>query len=89
MGSNNGQVREGQEKLIFRLRLFGIHELKSTTGSRHSLCKSKSKTLRDARVAGIEKEEKWQWRGIQEANYLTLFRSSTLILKNMEVVGRL
>lgn len=87
MGSNNGQVREGQKKLIFRLRLFRIRESKSTTGSRNSLCKSK--TLRDARVAGIEKEEKWQWRGIQEANYLTPFRSLTLILKNMEVVGRL
>ena len=45
--------------------------------------------LKDSRVAGIEKEEKWQWRGIQETDYLILFRSSTFILKNMEVMGRL
>jgi len=58
VGSTNGQVREGQKKLIFRLRLFGIHESKSTAGSRNSLCKSKRKMLKDSRVAGIEKEEK-------------------------------
>lgn len=58
MGSTNGQVREGQKKLIFRLRLFGIYESKSDAGSRNSLCKSKRKTLEDSRAAGIKKEEK-------------------------------